>query len=600
MYYGKKKNKVTQSKKPCLWYGFYPSQISMRMMNRVSFPRGATTTASPSEREDGPADYCGLPVRLAADIRSFLVADDGSFKHEAIETMLAYLLKLKREVTTKGSTPGNANDRGTVPLNFIGNAEVCHPSATVSQAGTGQNYANVPTHVLRALVASMDGRARSHGPPPPLGLLPHSAGLHHHAHRDALCQIAANHARGVIAPCLATVGEASVASDGKTCEAHYYEERPGTDEVFGEKRKGGVLTHRDESSNSKRMRFDWTDLERYRRAVGAIPPAGFIGNSSVDQDFSSSRTNNWTYDQWVNTASAVDRRDRVEAGKNITTLSADAAAEERANRMALLIKNRSYAGDPCNRAFSNILVSAAAVDSPSTMGAVNASCGIEDLEQRWLARNGANAKDVVATSKEGKADAESSLANNSVANGAAKTEFKANWGAPPRGWTGTKKRKPKKPPSQWGEDAFDPTKNRPLNRFNLFFILERERLLMQMNDQGDNPAEKSTGKSSELPPGIATGYEGLKMPEFPPRFKHLKLRELFVRNMHITSLSYATPLAHLQLDFRRVADDWFFPGKRKLVKRRHRKSHGVMGFKKMAQELAASWRVIDGEFSACP
>ncbi|EJK62186.1 hypothetical protein THAOC_17213 [Thalassiosira oceanica] len=521
-------------------------------------------TASPSEREDGPADSCGLPVRLAADIRSFLVADDGSFKHEAIETMLAYLLKLKREVT-KGSTLDNANDMGKVPLTFIGkaHANVRHPDAVGHRADAAQlmtggspNYANVPTHVLRALAASMDGRARYHEPPSPQGLL-HEAGLHHRAHRDALYQVAANNAHGVFAARLAAMGEASIASDGKPCEARY-EER-STNQVCGEKRKGGVTTDPEDSANSKRMRFDWSDIERYRHAVGAIPPVGLLGNPSIAQEFN--QTINWTYGQWANaTSSPVETREiGVEAGKNMPTLSADAVEEERANRTALLIKKRSYSNNPRSGAFSNIPVSAAAVDSSLTVGSDNANNGIEDLEQRWfarkLARNGAHANDiVVAASREGKMNAESSLTiNTSVASSIAESTV-----------TKAQKRKQKKTPLKSREDAFDPTKNRPLNRFNLFFILERERLLMQMNDQGDNPAEKATEKASELPPGIATGYEGLKMPELPPRFKDLTL-----------------------------PDDWFVPGKRKLVKRRHRKSHGVMGFKKMAQELAASWRSID-------
>ena len=114
------------------------------------------------------------------------------------------------------------------------------------------------------------------------------------------------------------------------------------------------------------------------------------------------------------------------------------------------------------------------------------------------------------------------------------------------------------------QDAFDPVKNRPLNRFNLFFILERERLLMEMNDQGDTPAEKETKKTSDLPPGIATGYEGLEMPELPPRFKDLTLREfiLFVR-VHFISRSDAMLFCNFRLDFRQNSGRLVRPRKAK-------------------------------------
>ena len=509
------------------------------MMNCMSFfSQGETGTVSPS---DGPAEHCGLPARLAADIHSFLVADDGSFKHDAIETMLAYLLKLKREVANGSRTHDNAN-AGKVPFNFNGmaNANGRHPVAVGHHAATAHlvsvgespTYANFPTHALRAmaLAASMNGTVGSYGPPPapplaPLGLLPHDAGIHLHAHREALRQVAANNARGVV-----------FAARLAACQAAMGKER-GAEEVCGEKRKGEITTDPDVSANSKRMRFE--------RAPGATP-VGLLGNPPVAQDFPSSHTADWTYDQWANAAALPMER--------MSTLSADAAAEERANRLGPLMKKKSYAGGPCSGASINILA-----NSSSTAGAANGSNRIVDLEQRWHVRHG------VAT-----VNAES-------------IESKAQ------------KRKYQKTPLQSRpEDVFDPAKNRPLNRFNLFCILESERLHMKTNDGGD-PTKTSTKKTPDLPPGIATGYEGLKMPELPPRFKDLTPRELFVRTDFILSLSDAMLFAHFQLDFRQIEDDWFVPGRRKLVKRSHRKSHGAMGFKEMARELAVSWRAIDGE-----
>ena len=505
----------------------------------MSFPQGATGAASPPGREDGPADHDGLPARLAADIRLFLVAGDGSFKHDAIETMLAYLLKLKREVAKGGSAHDSAASAvGKAPFNFNGTAPtapaaVGHHAEAAHLAGGRPNYANIPTHVLRALAASMDGRARSgpYGPPPPpppLGLLPpHEAGLHHHAHREeALRQAAENDARGAFAARLAAMGKASVGtSDGRPYEAHYDER--GAREVCGEKRRGGIATDPEDSANSKRMKFE-SYLDS-RSPVGVVPTIGFLGNPSVAPGFPPNRSANWTYDQWANRAALPIRRNEIagEAGHNMTTLGADAVAEERANRMALMINKGSYSGDPRGGAFGSILASAAAIDSSSTGGAVvNGGNGIaSDLEQRWFSRkiagNGVHANDTVTPISKGKVNSKSSAEN---------IESKAQ----------KQNQKPasRKASRQSQQDAFDPVKNRPLNRFNLFFILERERLLMEMNDQGDTPAEKETKKTSDLPPGIATGYEGLEMPELPPRFKDLTLRELilFIR-VHFISLS---------------------------------------------------------------
>ena len=335
------------------------------MMNCMSFfSQGATGTVSPS---DGPAEHCGLPARLAADIHSFLVADDGSFKHDAIETMLAYLLKLKREVANGSRTHDNAN-AGKVPFNFNGmaNANGRHPVAVGHHAATAHlvsvgespTYANFPTHALRAmaLAASMNGTVGSYGPPPapPLGLLPHDAGIHLHAHREALRQVAANNARGVV-----------FAARLAACQAAMGKER-GAEEVCGEKRKGEITTDPDVSANSKRMRFE--------RAPGATP-VGLLGNPPVAQDFPSSHTADWTYDQWANAAALPMER--------MSTLSADAAAEERANRLGPLMKKKSYAGGPCSGASINILA-----NSSSTAGAANGSNRIVDLEQRWHVRHG--------------------------------------------------------------------------------------------------------------------------------------------------------------------------------------------------------------------
>ena len=66
-------------------------------------------------------------------------------------------------------------------------------------------------------------------------------------------------------------------------------------------------------------------------------------------------------------------------------------------------------------------------------------------------------------------------------------------------------------------EALDRRHNRPLNRFNLYYIIERERLLQSIDgyqpDEADGP----------LPPDIVTGYEGLQLPELPMRYRHIEI-----------------------------------------------------------------------------
>ena len=64
-------------------------------------------------------------------------------------------------------------------------------------------------------------------------------------------------------------------------------------------------------------------------------------------------------------------------------------------------------------------------------------------------------------------------------------------------------------------EALDPRRNRPLNRFNLYYILERERILQA------NPDYRPGEADGPLPPEIITGYEGMAMPELPSRYRHI-------------------------------------------------------------------------------
>lgn len=77
---------------------------------------------------------------------------------------------------------------------------------------------------------------------------------------------------------------------------------------------------------------------------------------------------------------------------------------------------------------------------------------------------------------------------------------------------------------------------KPYNVYNLFFILERF-LLIQARD------------GMQAPPSTAefNGYEGLDLPPLPPRYQHLEPT---------------------------LPEDWYVPGKQRLLKRKHTKSHG--------------------------
>ena len=84
-----------------------------------------------------------------------------------------------------------------------------------------------------------------------------------------------------------------------------------------------------------------------------------------------------------------------------------------------------------------------------------------------------------------------------------------------------KKKRPKpkagKTDKEKRAEAVDPRRNRPLNRFNLYYILERERILQS------NPEYRPGEVDGPLPPEIVTGYEGMAVPELPSRYRHLTI-----------------------------------------------------------------------------
>mmetsp|Transcript_31605 Transcript_31605/g.53902 ORF Transcript_31605/g.53902 Transcript_31605/m.53902 type:complete len:268 (+) Transcript_31605:154-957(+) len=109
----------------------------------------------------------------------------------------------------------------------------------------------------------------------------------------------------------------------------------------------------------------------------------------------------------------------------------------------------------------------------------------------------------------------------------------------------------------------DPCKNKPYNRYNIFYILERERFL-QSNPSYKTSIAGSTAAASS--PNIVTGYENLDLPDLPQRYAHLDL-----------------------------AFDWYMPGKRKATKRDHKKSHGLASFQEIARFVADGYRNIDDD-----
>lgn len=106
---------------------------------------------------------------------------------------------------------------------------------------------------------------------------------------------------------------------------------------------------------------------------------------------------------------------------------------------------------------------------------------------------------------------------------------------------------------------YDPCKSRPYNRYNIYYILERERFLQS------RPKYKSAVDKDTCCVDIITGYEHLG--DLPP-----------------------VPLCYANV---RLSPDWYMPGKRKVKKRNHTKSHGVASFQEIARVVADGWKAID-------
>jgi hypothetical protein len=107
---------------------------------------------------------------------------------------------------------------------------------------------------------------------------------------------------------------------------------------------------------------------------------------------------------------------------------------------------------------------------------------------------------------------------------------------------------------------------RPYTSYNLFFQLEREYILQTLLEYKPNIiAENTNIRSNEdifHPTNIRSNYQGC--PPLPSRY------------------------ANLILPF-----DWHIPGKTHRRKRLHRKSHGMIGFHELNEQISQAWRVAD-------
>ena len=104
-------------------------------------------------------------------------------------------------------------------------------------------------------------------------------------------------------------------------------------------------------------------------------------------------------------------------------------------------------------------------------------------------------------------------------------------------------------------------KNRPLNSYNLFFILERELLLQSKgNDttKGKDLSRRSTSVYFDDYADLASQF-----PPLPSRYQSLHL-----------------------------SADWYMHGKDKKT-RAHIKTHGVISMKELSRSMAVNWKNVD-------
>jgi len=105
----------------------------------------------------------------------------------------------------------------------------------------------------------------------------------------------------------------------------------------------------------------------------------------------------------------------------------------------------------------------------------------------------------------------------------------------------------------------------PHNAYNIYFILERQRLIDEMESRMWDPdAVKKEKEEFSLHDLTGSGYDFLSLPDFPPRFINLNMPH-----------------------------GWYVPGRNS--KRKHVRSHGLLSFNELTKTISSSWKVLDNE-----
>eukprot|EP00581_Thalassiosira_minuscula_P014630 CAMPEP_0183716732 /NCGR_PEP_ID=MMETSP0737-20130205/10521_1 /TAXON_ID=385413 /ORGANISM="Thalassiosira miniscula, Strain CCMP1093" /LENGTH=911 /DNA_ID=CAMNT_0025946029 /DNA_START=163 /DNA_END=2895 /DNA_ORIENTATION=- len=107
-----------------------------------------------------------------------------------------------------------------------------------------------------------------------------------------------------------------------------------------------------------------------------------------------------------------------------------------------------------------------------------------------------------------------------------------------------------------------PKRSRPYNRYNIYFILERERLIRAKGGSTDWTKGADVGAKWS----IKEGYDNLNLPPLPSRFAHID----------------------------NIPEGWCVADKIK-KRRRHRKVHGMLPFRELAKSIADTWKAVDKE-----
>jgi len=108
---------------------------------------------------------------------------------------------------------------------------------------------------------------------------------------------------------------------------------------------------------------------------------------------------------------------------------------------------------------------------------------------------------------------------------------------------------------------------RPYNSYNIYFTLERFRLLMSKKKDLPNAAVLLNAKDYLPPSKISfNGYDGITMPPLPPRYEHLESV---------------------------LPANWYAPGKHIHAKRKHTATHGLISFTEIARAAGTNWRTLD-------